>query len=665
MSEQIAAKMDALIDQIDHHRLKYYRDSDPEISDQDYDALERELKALEEAHPELVRPHSTSFRVGAGMVSDHPEQAHRTAMLSLGNAYNEEDLAAFVERTSEAISAPPLYTAELKIDGLSLSVVYEYGVITRAVTRGDGKVGEEVTTNAKTIRDLPLRVPAWSDLPEMEVRGEVYLSRQTFQKLNEIRLAEDTPLFANPRNAAAGSLRLLDPKEVARRGLSMFVYQAVGSWADGIGSHLERLQQLAALGFPINPHNQAIHSLDELLALIDEWSRTRVALDYDTDGVVIKVDDPALYESIGYTAKFPKWAIAYKFPAEQATTQILGIEVQVGRTGVLTPVANFSPTPLAGTTVARATLHNFEEIRKKDIRIGDWVFIEKGGDIIPKVVKVVTTRRSGEEQVYTEPQFCPRCGGETERVEDQVALRCANLACPAQLERRITHFASRNAMDIGGLGKERVQQMVAAGVLTDLPSIYQLDAEKLNRLERVGDKWIANLLAEIEKSKQRPFSRLLFAVGIPMIGEKAAELLVRQWGSYARLAQAGEEEIAAIHGIGEKVAWSLFSHLRMASYREAFEAFARMGLQMEEEFADEGDKPLAGKTLVVTGSFERWDRKEVTALLKGLGGKVTSSVTKNTDYLVAGEKAGSKLAKAQSLNVEIVNEEWVIQCLNP
>lgn len=666
MSQAVEKRMDELIEEIEFHRQKYYGEDNPVISDREYDLLEKELLDLEAAHPQLVRPHSPSFRVGSGLVDNHPSREHRTPMLSLGNAYNREDLENFLTRTGPDIGASPVYAAELKIDGLSLSVVYENGVLARAVTRGDGRVGEEVTANAKTIHELPLRVLAWSDIAEMEVRGEVYMSKTTFEKLNEQRLEEDKPLFANPRNAAAGSFRQLDSRETARRKLSMFVFQIVGPWAKAFNSHLASLKAAGELGFPVNPLTREIKGKTELFELIEEWAVLRRELEYETDGVVLKVDNPGLYERIGYTAKFPKWATAYKFPAEQATTQIHSIEIQVGRTGVLTPVANFAPTPLAGTTVSRATLHNFDEVKKKDIRVGDWVFIEKGGDIIPKVIKVIVEKRTGEEEEIQSPETCPRCGGETFREEDQVAVRCVNLACPAQLERRITHFAARGAMDIQGLGKERVQQMVAEGLIPDLPSIYRLTPEELWKLDRVGNKWISNLLGEIEKSKTRPFSKLLFAVGIPMIGAKVAEVLVEHFGSYDRLASAGEEEIAAIHGMGEKVAWSVFSHLRLDSFREAFAAFKELGLNLEEVIvSDDQPKPLAGKTLVVTGSFESGSRTELTALLKGLGAKVTGSVTGKTDLLLAGEKAGSKLAKAESLGVEIVNEEWVKQWQNP
>ncbi len=668
MSQDPGLRMDELIETIEYHRRKYYLEDAPVIADAEYDLLERELLVLEAAHPQLVRPYSTSFRVGGGIAEDHPTVEHSRPMLSLENAYTHDDLARFFEHTRTSGHHDLAYAAELKIDGLSLAVVYQHGQLSRAVTRGDGRQGEDVTLNAKTIRDLPLWVPAWRDVPQMEVRGEVYIDRRHFERINAERLADGQNLFANPRNAAAGSLRMMDSGEVAKRGLRMFVYQAFGPALPEGGSHLAGLRRLAELGFPINPNNTLVHNQDELLALIERWSAIRDQLTYETDGVVVKVDQSAYYDDIGYTAKFPKWAVAYKFAAEQATSQMRNIEVQVGRTGVLTPVAVFEPVQLAGTTVTRATLHNFDEIAKKDIRIGDWVFIEKGGDIIPKVVSVILEKRNGSETAIAAPTCCPRCGGPTFQEVDEVAVRCANLACPAQLERRITHFASRAAMDIQGLGQERVQQLVGAGLITDLPSIYRLTGHQLLKLERMADKSMRNLLGEIEKSKEKPFAKLLFAVGIPMVGAKVAELLVERFHSYERLRQASAEEVASLHGLGAKLAESLCQHLAMPGYQEMFAALAELGLTLDDSarFQDdtaggETDKPLAGKTVVITGSFVSGDRTELTDLLKRLGANVTGSVTKNTDLLVAGEKAGSKLAKAQSLGVEIVDEGWLAQ----
>lgn len=668
MSEDVGARMDALIEEIEYHRLKYYRDDNPEISDYEYDMLEKDLQRLEAAHPEQVRPHSPSFRVGSGIAADHATVPHRRPMLSLENSYNPEDLEGYFKRTRKGAERDDLrYVAELKIDGLSLSVIYEKGVMTRAVTRGDGQVGEDVTANARTIRDLPMVIPSWRDLDVMEVRGEVYIHADTFKQLNARRQDEGMQVFANPRNAAAGSLRMMDSSEVAKRKLSVFIYQALGPFIDQIGSHYETLTALNQLGFPTNPNNRIITNQDEMLELIDAWNTLRHTLPYDTDGIVLKVDDTSVYEAVGYTAKFPKWATAYKFAAEQASTRIEAITIQVGRTGVLTPVANFEPVQLAGTTVSRATLHNFDEIRKKDIRVGDYAFVEKGGEIIPKVVKVILEKRPEDSQAYEVPQNCPNCSEPVEQIEDQVAVRCVNLACSAQLERRLTHFCGRKAMDIQGMGRETVQQLVEKGMIKTLPDIYRLERDKLIALERMAAKSADNLLAEIEKSKEKPFARLLFAVGIPMIGEKVAEVLVDEFGSLQTLREVMVEHIADVHGLGDKLAESLKHHLALPSYVEAFEAFGELGLKLEgprKQTVDTSALPLGDKTVVITGSFERGSRPELTNKLKALGAKVVGSVSKKTDLLVAGEKAGSKLAKAESLGIEVVGEEWFDQWEN-
>ncbi len=662
MNNAIIAKMRQLIGEIEYHRKKYYLEDQPAISDSEYDALERELKALEEAYPHCVQPDSSSFRVGGFVADHHPSRQHRTPMLSLDNGYQESDVINFIDRVQDDLTEKEklAFTAELKIDGLSLGLIYRQGVLTHAVTRGDGFTGEEVTANAKTIRDLPFYIPQWQDEEEVEVRGEVYLSRTQFNQLNENRLKEGVETFANPRNAASGSMRLLDSSETAARGLHLFVFQALGPWAETFESHYTLLSELKALGFPVNPHTKRFSDSSQIMEHLAFWQDRRKKLDYETDGMVLKVDNTSLYKDIGSTSKFPKWALAYKFKAEQATTLIQEITIQVGRTGTLTPVAELEPVQLAGTTVSRATLHNFEEISRKDIRLKDWVFIEKGGDIIPKVVKVIPEKRDPASVPFKAPRNCPRCGSQVEREEDQVAIRCVNLACPAQLERRIQHFASRKAMDIRGLGKEWVEQLVSKKLLTDLPSIYRLKKEDLQPLERTGEKWIDNLLKEIEKSKSKSFQHVLFGVGIPMVGAKAAELLASHFLSFDSLNKATVEDIATIHGIGEQIAVSITHHLKLDSYRQTFEAFKALGLQLQSKPEQDGKQlPLAGKTLVITGSLEKYSRIEAGSLLKELGANVTSSVSKKTDYLLAGNKAGSKLAKAKKLGIKIVNEEWL------
>lgn len=668
-AQQAAARMDALIETIEQHRRHYYVEDNPQISDQEYDQLEAELKNLEQQFPEQQRPHSPSFRVGGYVADGHPSHEHARPMLSLENSYNREDIVRYLERTVEAVPSDVdlEYCAELKIDGVSLSLIYQNGGLIRAVTRGDGQTGEVVTGNARTIQGLPLFIPEWSEIETMEVRGEVYIPRSNFDDLNQRRASQDLQLFANPRNAASGSLRLLDANEVAHRGLAIFIYQVIGPWAEDLTSHSRSLQELRKLGFPTNDQTTTFTEEDQLHQLLDRWLAMRPELQYDVDGAVLKVDSYRWHDRIGYTTKFPKWATAYKFPAEQATTVLNEITVQVGRTGVLTPVANFEPVQLAGTTVSRATLHNFDEIQKKDIREGDTVFIEKGGDIIPKVIKVVLEKRPEDSQPYAIPSNCPSCDQAVEQEEGEVAVRCVNPACPAQVERRIMHFASRNAMDIQGLGRERVQQMVALGLLSTVASIYDLDKDKLWQLERVGDKWIANLLEEIEKSKQRPFAKVLFGAGIPMIGEKVAELFVEAFPSFEKLLAASVQDLAELHGIGDIVAQSLHDHLRLEGYQQLFDAFAKHGLNLEQEPTSNeasDDQPLAGKTIVITGSFEDMSRTQIASLLKSLGAKVTGSVTGNTDILLCGEKAGSKLTKAQNLGVEIQREDWLEQWQN-
>jgi DNA ligase (NAD+) len=666
MSHPVLNEMRSLIGRIEHHRRLYYLEENPEISDQEYDLLEKRLKELEHTYPELIQPDSPSFKVGGYVAADHPSQTHAIPMLSLNNAYSDHDLLDFLLKTRLTARDQPAdepkknlrFTTELKIDGLSLSLIYRHGTLVDAITRGDGTTGEQVLANAKTIRGLPLYVPEWSRLDRAEVRGEVYLSRKQFDELNRGRLEASKEPFANPRNAASGSLRLLDSGETAKRGLSIFIYQGVGTWTNEFKSHFTILKHLTSLGFPVNPHTRSWSSDEEIIQEIHSWSDRRKNLDYETDGMVVKLDHFELYESVGKTNKYPKWAIAYKFQAEQVTTRVRGITVQVGRTGVLTPVAELEPVSLAGTTVSRATLHNFEEIARKDIRVNDWVFIEKGGEIIPKVIKAVLSKRPESALPFSLPLTCPSCGSTVENDPDIVAIRCVNLSCPAQLERRIQHFAQRKAMDIRGLGKEWIQELVKQGFLTDLPSIYDLKTKPLLELDRAGEKWSENLLREIEESRKRPFVKLLFGVGIPMIGEKAAELLIRHFPSIEDIYRAKEEEIAAIHGLGEQMASSLVHHLNQQSYRETFARFKELGLTLiAEQEEPREDLPLSGKTIVLTGTLEHRSRMEAGEALKKLGARVTSSLSSKTDYLLAGTKAGSKLAKAKKLNVEIIDEE--------
>lgn len=658
MSDKVSKEMRRLVDAITYHRNRYYQDNDPEISDAEYDALEAELRQLEQDYPQHIQPDSPTWRVGSGQVEDHRVVPHAFPMLSLDNAYDDMELKRFANRLCELQGEFPPLTVELKIDGLSLSTVYERGILTRAVTRGDGLKGEDVTENARTIKDIPLRVHGFNSRERVEVRGEVYMERAVFDRLNEGRLAREDPPFANPRNAAAGSLRLLDPKLAAQRQLRFFAYQAMPPYVDEFESHHDVLDAMAREGFSVNPHRIKVHDIQALIETRDQLQALRQNLPYDIDGMVIKVDALQLHRTLGATAKHPRWALAFKFPAEQATTQVKDIHIQVGRTGVLTPVAILEPVNLAGSTVSRATLHNYDDIKKKDIRVGDWVFVEKGGDIIPKVVKVISQRRRGDEPPTKPPTQCPACDHRVESTPGQVALRCLNPGCPAQVERRILHFASRPALDIQGLGREWVQQMTSHGILTDPASIYHLSREKLRGLQRSGDKWATKLLKEIDRSRSAPFAKVLFGLGIPMVGEKTAELLVEHFPTIEALAAASKNDIAGIHGIGDTVAQNVVSTLNSPDMMQLIASLKEAGLNFEAE-ASSGEKPLQGKTIVLTGSLQHWTRDQAKARLKQLGASVSSSVSRNTDLVIAGTQAGSKLAKARQLGVEIVSEDWM------
>jgi DNA ligase (NAD+) len=657
---EIEARMRELIEEIRYHRMRYYGLNDPEISDGEYDRLEAELKALERDHPELVQADSPSLRVGSAE-KVQGSRPHLWPMLSLENAYSQSELAAFRLKLEQELGFSPDLCAELKIDGLSLSVVYERGRLSHALTRGDGLQGEDVTAAARTIPSLPAFVPTWSASERVEVRGEVYLDKASFLRLNAEREALGLPAFANPRNSAAGTMRLLDVGEVARRGLSIFIYQMLGEQPE---SHFSSLCQLGELGFPVNPHNRLLKAGAGLPDLLHQWESLRHQLPYETDGAVIKLDSQPLRGRLGSTSKFPKWAVAFKFPAEQASTRIRQIHIQVGRTGVLTPVAEFDPVSLAGTTVSRATLHNFEELARKDIRLGDAVFVEKGGEIIPKVVKVITSRRDGREQVIEPPTHCPSCGEPVSREEGLVAIRCANLACPAQAEGRILHFCGRDAMNIQGLGREWVQTLLQLGILSDVASIYDLDAERLQGVERAGSRWVAKLLEEIGRSRSQPFAKVLFAVGLPMVGEKVAALLVARFGSLEALSLASEAELAAIPGIGEKIAEAVRTQLGEETTRALFQRLRQHGLSlaaMPRSSTSANHLPLQGRHIVLTGSLNGRTRAEAKELLCSLGAEVQDAVSSTTDLVLAGEKAGSKLAKARSRGIEIVAEDWLEQ----
>ena len=660
-AKSIEAEIKKLREEVLRHEELYYVHDRPEISDVEYDALVERLRALEEEHPEFQTPDSPTLRVGGRPAEGFAEYVHRRPMLSLDNSYNIEDLRAFDERCRKLADGRAFeYVAELKIDGLSLSVHYENGVLVRGVTRGDGRVGEDVTPNVRTIRSVPLRLKGAAEgEAEVEVRGEAYLSRKAFERINAEREEAEEAKFANPRNAAAGTIRQLDPKVVARRRLDLFAYDVLRGERKPFPTHWEALEWLASAGFTVNPHRAKCSDIEGVIEFCNQMEAERDRLAYEIDGVVVKVNSTALQDEFGATTKAPRWAIAYKYPARQATTQVEDIIVQVGRTGALTPVAILTPVQLAGTVVARATLHNEDEIKRLGVKIGDWVNIEKSGEIIPKVLSVVTSRRTGEEKSFRFPTKCPVCGGVVSRPEGEVVSRCVAADCPAQLKARLLHYASRRAMRIEGLGEVLAEQLVQKKMVSDVADLYALKQEDVAGLERMAEKSASNLFAQIEASKTRDLPQLVYGLGIRHVGERTAALLARHFRSLERLRTATVEEIDDIHEIGLTVAQSvrdwfddegnvaLCERLRVAGVRTELTGGAEAGGDAEA---------FAGKQFVLTGRLETLSRDEARALIEARGGRVTSTVSKKTDYVVAGEEAGSKLDKAQALGLNIIDE---------
>jgi DNA ligase (NAD+) len=662
MSKPPPTEVEQLREQIRYHDRKYYVEAAPEISDLEYDRLLQRLKDLESRHPELVTPDSPTQRVGERPAEGFPSFTHRVPMLSLDNTYSEDELREFEARVFRAIGERELlYTAELKIDGLSLALHYEGGQLARGVTRGDGVRGDDVTPNVRAIRAVPLALSGKHVPEELEVRGEVYLPRSRFDAINREREARDEEPFANPRNAAAGTMKSLDARVAAERGLDIFLYQvahAKGATLRGQWGTLERLREW---GLRTNPASRLCRGLSEVLAFCEEWRGKRDSLEYDIDGVVVKVDDFALQRELGFTSKFPRWAIAYKYPARQAATVVRGIEVQVGRTGRLTPVANLDPVFLAGSTVSRATLHNEEEVARKDVRVGDTVLIEKGGDVIPKVVSVVEAKRPTGTRAWRAPESCPVCGAAAEKPEGEVDRRCTNSSCPAQVEEGLKHFARRDAMDIEGLGDVLAHQLVEKGLVKDFADLYHLTLEDLGPLlapKSRKNEWLAarNLLAAIEDAKQRELRRLLFGLGIRFVGERAAQLLARHFRSLEAIAGATVEEIDAIYEIGPAVAGSVHSWFAQAANRRLVERLAAAGVRTAESAAAAGSQAFRGMQFVLTGGLVSMTRDEAKAAIEARGGRVTSSVSKKTSVVVVGEDPGSKRDKAQELGVRCVDE---------
>lgn len=661
--EQRIAELNKLLHEYGH---AYYVLDQPIVADSVYDQLLHELIALEEANPSLIYPDSPTQRVGGAVVEGFKKVTHDFPMLSLSNAFNEADLREFDRKVRQAIGDHFSYVCELKIDGLAISLKYENGVFVQGATRGDGVVGEDITTNLKTIRAIPLRL---KEPITIEVRGEAYMPKKSFEALNAQRADNGEELFANPRNAAAGSLRQLDPKIAASRQLSTFIY-AIGGDGEvyGIDGHAEMLDYLEGLGFPSNKERQRCSTIEEVLAFIDKWTENRSNLAYEIDGIVIKVDRYAQQDELGYTAKSPRWAIAYKFPAEEVVTTLLDIDLTVGRTGVVTPTAILTPVQVAGTTVQRASLHNEDLIREKDIRIGDTVIIRKAGDIIPQVVGVLLEQRPENSVPYEMPKNCPVCDSELIHIEGEVALRCVNPACFAQIAESIKYFVSRNAMNIDGLGDKVVEQLLRADLIHDVSDLYHLTVEQLVELERMGEKSATNLVHAIQASKENSMERLLIGLGIRHVGEKAAKIVSETYGTMEAVMAATEEQLVEIYEIGDKMASSLVEYFSNEDARAVIGRLAEAGVNMmykgKRVEVTVGDNPFAGKTIVLTGKLEQLTRNEAKAKIEELGGIVTGSVSKKTDLVIAGADAGSKLTKAEQLGIEVWNEDSLIEQLN-
>jgi len=642
------------------HEHLYYVLDQPEIADAEYDRLERELREFEALFPDLVTPDSPTQRVGEKPSEAFPTWTHRVPMLSLDNTYNEDELREFERRIFRQVGERPVdYVAEPKIDGLSMALHYEGGRLVRGVTRGDGVRGDDVTPNVRAIKAVPLALRGDHVPRRLEVRGEVFLPRARFEAINREREEREEEPYANPRNVASGTMKSLDARVVAERGLQIYVYSVAQAEGVVIGSQSEALERMRGWGLRTHPEWRLCHGLGEVLAFCAEWQEKRDRLQYDIDGVVVKVNSFALQEELGYTSKFPRWAIAYKYPARQASTVVRDIQVYVGRTGKFTPVAHLDPVPLAGSTVARATLHNEEEVARKDVRVGDTVLIEKGGDVIPKVVKVVEGKRPEGTEPWTPPATCPVCGAQAVKPEGEVDRRCPNASCPAQIEQRLRHYARRDAMDIEGLGDVLVHQLVETGLVRDFADLYHLRdrREELLGLERMADKSADNVLGQIEASKGRELRRLLYGLGIRFVGERAAMLLARHFGRLRSLAEASAEEMESIYEIGPVVARSVRDWFDREENRRLVERLEQAGVKTEEAAAaSPAAQTLKGKQYVLTGTLETMTRDDAKARIEALGGRVTSSVSKKTTAVIVGKDPGGKAEKAAELGVPTLDE---------
>ncbi len=661
---KIKQEIEFLRNEIERHNYLYYVKNSPEISDYEYDMLFKKLEALEKEYPEFYSPYSPTQRVGSDLTKEFPSVVHKVPMLSLANTYNPGELYAFDKRVRDALKIDKIeYVTELKIDGLSIELFYQYGLLKTASTRGDGITGEDITPNAKTIRSIPLKVDFAKigkyDLSEFYVRGEVFMSKKEFERINREREARGEKLFANPRNSAAGTLKLQDPRIVAERRLDIFTYYLL-SETEKFESQFENLKILEKLGFKVNPNYKLCNGIEEVLDYCKYWEERRGTLDYEIDGVVIKVNSIEFQEELGAVARSPRWAVSYKFKAEQAETRINKIVWQVGRTGIVTPVAELEPVFLMGSTISRATLHNLDEIKRKDIREKDYVLIEKGGDVIPKVVEVIKEKRPADSKPTLPPEFCPVCNSPLYFPEDEVAIYCENPECPAQIKGSIEHFASREAMNIEGLGEAIISLFVDKGYLKNYADIYDLQkyANEIKSLEGFGEKSVENLLTAIEESKNRPYEKVLYAIGIRYVGEGTAKLLATHFPNIDALMNAKKEDLESIPNIGPNIAESVIRFFQNPKNIEIINRLRNYGLNFQKEESQvNSENLLEGKTFVLTGTLPNYSRGEMKSIIEKYGGKVTSSVSKKTDFVLAGENPGSKYEKAKTLGVKIISED--------
>ncbi len=658
---EVKKRIEQLVKELNYHIYRYYTLDDPVISDAEYDELYKELVRLEEEYPNLVQADSPTRRIGPPPAEGFRPVRHKGRMLSLDNAFNRDDLFAFGERVSKGLGIPVNkieFVCELKMDGTAVALTYENGLFTQGATRGDGEVGEDITPNLKTIPAIPMRIFSESPPELIEVVGEVYMPRESFERLNKERLERGEPPFANPRNAAAGSLRQLDPKVTAERNLSMVTFSIGYTTGEYPETQWDMLDLLGKMGFRLGEHSEKVMGLADAMEFCEKWENKRQELEYEIDGVVIKVNSIEYQRLLGATSKSPRWAIAYKFPPEEKTTRVIDIKIGVGRTGALTPVAVLEPVSIAGSTVSHATLHNEDEIRRKDVRIGDIVLVHKAGDVIPEIVKVITDARKGDEKPFVMPSRCPVCNAEVVREKGEAVARCTNIACPAQTFERILHFASRGAMDIEGMGEVTVSELLSRGFIKDVADIFYLTPEQLYEIPGFKDKSVSNLIGAIEAAKNRPLWRLVFGLGIRHVGSHMAKVLTSRFPSIDELADASVEELLSVEGVGDRIAESVHRFFRQKENLRVIEKLRKAGVRMSDEITPvERELPLSGKSFVLTGALSKYTRDQATAIIERLGGKVTGSVSPKTDFVVVGSEPGSKYQKALSLGIKTISEE--------